>query len=77
MARGRYVDLVNVECRFGLEIISPVFSSQTFKYYREIKISKSGTLIGYWSQYRDHFLRGYSGYKIIRRTDNYLFLQKQ
>jgi len=79
MARGNHVDSVKVINKFGLFIVTPEDKQQVFDYYKEIYISKSGTLIGKWGtkpyEYRDYLMMyGIpNNAKLIRRTSSYLF----
>ncbi|MFN4026450.1 MAG: hypothetical protein ACK4IZ_03290 [Flavobacterium sp.] len=77
MARGNHVDGVKVINKFGLFIVTPEFPWQSFKYYDSIYISKNGTLIGKWREYKDYLMLYGIPEKaeLIRRTSSYLFFK--
>lgn len=81
MGRGNHVDFVRVIRKFGLFIVTPESSAQVFDYYKEIYLSKKGTLIGKWGtkpyEYKDYLMMyGIpNNAKLIRRTSSYLFFK--
>ena len=80
MARGNHVDTLELIEKFGLKIVTPEFEGQTFDYYKEIYITKAGTLIGKWGnkpyEYKDYLAHKFwSNAILIRRTSKYLFFK--
>jgi hypothetical protein len=76
MARGNHINGIKITERFGLIIVEPKYTDETFRNYDKIKVSAKGLLCGYWLQYRDHL--GYVSSKripLIKRTDKYLFFK--
>ena len=81
MSRGKFVDGVEVISKFGLFIVTVEFSHQSFSNYKEIYISKRGTLIGKWGtkpyEYKDYLIH-YGipkGATLLRITSKYLFFK--
>lgn len=90
MARGNMVDSVIGVEKFGLLILTPRISVQTFTPYKSFSISKKGMLMGTWGMeagtlgswptkaywYKDYLTIGMQGYELIKRTEKYLFFKR-
>lgn len=83
MARGNLVDSKRIGWRFGYWIIGSHFKWQSFKRYDKIKISKKGTVIGYWRAfatnpyYKDFLDTNCQDFEIVRIYDERIYLKRK
>lgn len=81
MARGNHVNGVTVSKRFGLYIVTPASSYESFGYYDKITLSKANRIIGHWRPYGGHhkcrdYLQCLPGpAELIRKTDRVLIFK--